>query len=79
VVEDSSLHGCSTLLLVKCFVPILKDGTLLLVKCFVPNLKDGTFILKQWFPECAWQIPRDPWIQFCNGCFGVYLLFKLKE
>jgi len=40
----------------------------------------------QWFPKCApptsrdpRPVPRDPWIHFCNGYFGVHLLFKLRE
>jgi len=61
--EDSSLQGCNTVLFGKWFLPILRG---------VP------FILKQWFPECALRIPRDPWIHFCNGYFGVYLLFLVK-
>ena len=25
------------------------------------------------------QFPNDPWIHPCNGCFEVYVLFKLKQ
>jgi hypothetical protein len=26
-------------------------------------------VLIQWFQKCTRQVPRDPWIYFCNGYF----------
>jgi len=42
-----------------------------LVSIMSANVKD------QWFPKCYLRIPNDPWIDFCNGYFKIYL-FLIK-